>query len=125
VRNTIGFTNVFRMKDKWGSVIRIKGKAFYLGVYDTPELAAEAFEDAKAKNAKSPRWRPKIKPSSRNTSGHRGISWHKASGKWRVTTTVTCDDGKKRHLHLGTFSNLAKAKSVRKKHERTSVEASA
>jgi hypothetical protein len=116
VRNTTGYENVFRMKGKWGARIVIKERTHYLGIYDTAEEASGVYEEAKAQRDANPRWRPKIKPSSRNTSGHRGISWHKAAGKWRVTTTVKCEEGK-RHLHIGSFTTLHEAKSARRKYE--------
>lgn len=119
-RNTTGYENVFRMKDKWGARIVIRGKTYYLGIYDSPEEAATAYEEAKVQRDSNPRWRPKIKLSSRNTSGHRGISWHKAAGKWRVTTTVKCEEGK-RHLHIGSFTTLREAKSARRKYELSTV----
>jgi hypothetical protein len=115
VRNSTGFENIFRMKTKWGARIVLRGKTFYLGIYDTPEEAAEVYAKAKDEAEKNPRYKPPQKPSSRNTSGHKGISWHIASNKWRVTTTITEPDGTRLHLHLGAFSTLREAIRVRRK----------
>lgn len=40
-------------------------------------------------------------------SGHRGVSWHKACGKWQAYTKV---DGK--HTHLGLFGDLNEAREA-------------
>jgi hypothetical protein len=42
--------------------------------------------------------------SARNTSGFKGVSWHKAKGKWRATIKV----GDK-HKHLGFFQTKDEA----------------
>ncbi|HEB4103147.1 TPA: HNH endonuclease [Acinetobacter baumannii] len=43
-----------------------------------------------------------------NASGVKGVSWHKAKGKWRATIT---HNGKSKHL--GLFDSLDEAKRVR------------
>ena len=45
-----------------------------------------------------------------NTSGVKGVSWHKAKNKWRATITV---DGKAKHL--GLFESFEEAKYVRER----------
>jgi AP2 domain/HNH endonuclease len=37
-----------------------------------------------------------------NTSGYKGVSWHKKSQKWRATMTKRVD-GLDTHIHIGTF----------------------
>lgn len=45
-----------------------------------------------------------------NTSGTKGVTWHKKACKWQASITV---DGKKKHL--GLFDSLEVAKAVREK----------
>lgn len=45
-----------------------------------------------------------------NTSGIKGVSWHKAKRKWRATITV---NGKSKHL--GLFDSIEEAKEVRER----------
>lgn len=44
-----------------------------------------------------------------NTSGHRGVTWHKARQKWQAQISVM---GK--HLYLGTFDSVDDAAAARK-----------
>lgn len=55
---------------------------------------------ANRKNASRPR---------DNTSGHIGVRWHKAAGKWAAEITV-----KRVRYFLGVFDNLSEAVSARK-----------
>ena len=48
-----------------------------------------------------------------NASGHKGVNWHKASGKWRAFITVN-----KQMLHLGLFTELSGAVAARRGAER-------
>lgn len=43
-----------------------------------------------------------------NASGHNGIGWHKASGKWRARITLV-----NQQVHLGTFSKIEDAIAAR------------
>ena len=43
-------------------------------------------------------------PLSRNTSGYRGVSWHKPAHKWRATIKVN-----KKFKHLGLFEDIRDA----------------
>lgn len=45
------------------------------------------------------------KMQTNNTSGHRGVSWHKEKSKWRAYG----DGGKQKFKHLGYFINLEDA----------------
>lgn len=47
-----------------------------------------------------------------NTSGYTGVVWHKSSQKWNAQIRV---NGK--HIHLGTFSKIEDAATVRKSAE--------
>lgn len=44
--NRSGFKGVHRHLGKWQAQIRVNGKAIYLGIYDTPEAAADAYDEA-------------------------------------------------------------------------------
>lgn len=61
----------------------------------------------RATNAENVRKRSKL--GSNNTSGVLGVHWHSAAGKWCAGIRV---DGK--DIHLGLFTDLAEAETVRK-----------
>ncbi len=44
-----------------------------------------------------------------NRSGEKGVSWHKASNKWRVSINVDC-----KYIYIGTYSDLNEAVAARK-----------
>ena len=44
--NSSGYKGVYKHKDKWRAGIRINGRICWLGVFATPELAAQAWRDA-------------------------------------------------------------------------------
>lgn len=44
-RNTSGYVGVTKSYSKWKAQIRIKNKLHYLGVYDTPEIASEVYQN--------------------------------------------------------------------------------
>lgn len=54
----------------------------------------------------------KAKKSSRNTSGHKGVSWEKRSGKWHAYIGI-----KGKNKHLGYFDDLEDAVKARKEAE--------
>lgn len=45
--NRSGFAGVCRAGNRWKAQIKIKGKSIQLGTYPSPELAAEAYQQAK------------------------------------------------------------------------------
>lgn len=45
-----------------------------------------------------------IKKSVRNTSGYKGVSFHKNTNKWKATINVKC-----KPIHLGLFDNKEQA----------------
>lgn len=45
--NTHGFFGVWRNKKRWGCSIRVNGKRFHIGTFDTPEEAEAAYIAAK------------------------------------------------------------------------------
>lgn len=47
--NKSGFRGVSRLGKKWRATRTLGGLDFYLGVFDTPELASQAYEDHRAK----------------------------------------------------------------------------
>lgn len=51
------------------------------------------------------------KLSSKNTSGHKGVSWNKAAGKWHAKICVN-----RRQIHLGLFDDINDAIRVRREH---------
>eukprot|EP01045_Picozoa_sp_COSAG04_P017495 COSAG04_NODE_1550_length_6380_cov_2.250597_8_plen_515_part_00 len=79
---------------KWAARIRHGGKKQYLGLFDKEEDAAAAAEAAREAA-------PQPKPSS---SAHRGVSRHKATGKWEAAISI---GGKQQHL--GLFEDEAAA----------------
>jgi len=50
--NTSGYVGVYPhiLPNKWIAQIRVNGKAIYLGIYDTPEEASEAYIKAKVEH---------------------------------------------------------------------------
>ena len=44
-----------------------------------------------------------------NTSGYKGINWHKASGKWNVRVSVVDVDGNKKRINGGVYSDITQA----------------
>jgi hypothetical protein len=52
--------------------------------------------------------------TSRNSSGVRGVFWHKGAGKWQAGI---CFEG--REIYLGLFASLEDAKAVRERAEKT------
>ncbi|HEY7297610.1 MAG TPA: HNH endonuclease [Xanthobacteraceae bacterium] len=44
-RNATGFKGVYRHYEKWQTHIQLRGKRIYLGVHDTPEAAAAAYDN--------------------------------------------------------------------------------
>lgn len=50
--------------------------------------------------------------STKNTSGHKGVSWDSHALKWRPTITVN-----RKCIHLGSFDNISDAIAVRRQAE--------
>jgi len=44
--NRSGFKGVHLLRGKWQATIRVNRKPIYLGIYDTPEAAADAYDEA-------------------------------------------------------------------------------
>lgn len=62
------------------------------------------------KRTKSLNQQNRLGANKNSTSGHRGVSFHKGSGKWRSHAKV---DGAK--IHLGYFENMSSAVKAAKK----------
>ena len=90
----------YKARGKWVAQIRVDGKRQCLGYFDDEAEAAAAYTEATAAKA---RGLPVALPPRRETSSeHRGVTWHKARGKWVAQIRV---DGKQRHL--GYFADKA------------------
>lgn len=102
------------IKVKIDGVLRSAHRLTFL--YMTGETPTEV--DHSNRNRSDNSW-PNLRPASRrenmgnvglldnNTSGHRGVTWNKQVGKWKVQGTR---DG--RRIHLGYFKHLEEAASV-------------
>ena len=51
------------------------------------------------------------KLNKNNTSGIKGVAWHKASRKWKASININ-----KKHLYLGTYDTKEEAKKVVEKY---------
>ena len=49
INNTTGYKGVFRDKKRFSAKIEVNNKSIHIGNYDTPELAAEAYDEAAIK----------------------------------------------------------------------------
>lgn len=109
--NRSGFKGVWRQAGGWLA----KCGPDYLGVYDTADLAARAYDThARARygafaNLNFPDGLVEVAPrrggpARVNTSGYRGVSYRKAEGKWTARLTR----GGQR-LHLGYFDSAEHA----------------
>jgi hypothetical protein len=127
--NTSGHKNVVwgARYGRWGVVIGANGKGFQFYGFQTLEEAATAAEEIRlalhgefAQDARTlcpdkdnlpdfakvlEKYRSRLLKT--NTSGVRGVSWHKASGKWRARGMRD-----KRQTHLGYFDTLEEAAKV-------------
>ena len=83
--NTIGFKGVYKSGEKFQATINIDSKLQYLGTFDTPKEAAQAFDHAAIQAGRRPSklnfldqvskiYKPKKKKlSSANTTGFTGV----------------------------------------------------
>lgn len=96
--NTSGHVGVSfsRRKQKWVAYIRRDGRRHFLGQYDTREAAISAYTSA-ASSQEIPSVKGKLRAS--NTSGYRGVSFHKSHGKWGASIRY-----EQKQIHLGYFS---------------------
>ena len=115
--NTSGYRGVRKVgKDHWYAQIHInKEQNIYLGTFNSPEDAARVYDRAAVdhwgNHAKLNfpfdevlAWEDLPHPLSSNTSGYRGVTQVKRSGKWQASYR----HGKKL-LHLGTYDTAEDA----------------
>lgn len=104
---------------RWSAHVRVDGKLRHLGRFDDPLLAAQAASQARsmlhgayANNSDKPALPPRPtasvgqgkRPSTRNTSGHRGVYWLKDRGCWTASIAV-----KGKNRRLGVFDDAESA----------------
>jgi hypothetical protein len=121
--NTSGFKGVSRKRNRWQAAIKLDGNTRYLGMFATPEEAARAYdaaareffgEFARLNFPDSPRANLHLanhaensrnaRLYTNNTSGYKGVSWHKRSRQWQARITL---DRKSRYL--GCFATREEA----------------
>lgn len=108
--NTSGFVGVALDKrtGRWFANITIRKKTTYLGTYDTPEEANEAYQTY----LKNPSQKIKIsKPRYKNnSSGFKGVYPRKGTNRWRAKVSI---EG--REISIGSFSSAEEANEARLK----------
>lgn len=113
LRNASGYqTGVRRSGNKYTAGIGVGRHKIYLGVYATESDAALAYADAAACLAYNSHWRPDdafflAHKRLFGYSRYRGVSFHKASGKWRAQLL---DQQTGKVKHLGLFSKEDEAR---------------
>jgi hypothetical protein len=94
-----------KARGKWEARIMVDGKQRYLGYFtDESEAAQQYKRAAEAKKAGRPLPAALGRDTTKDTSQHRGVSWHQTIGKWQARISV---DGKERHL--GCFADESEA----------------
>ncbi len=130
-RNKSGFKGVYQTKNKkkWLSLISINSKTKNLGLFSNKLEAKDAYTKAakeyfgefysegirkEGKKIQKKIDNIKCEPTKRlkitNTSGVKGVCWHKSTKKWIVNF---CYQGKKKYL--GLFSDINEAKNCYEK----------
>lgn len=121
--NKLGITGVHYYKNKWVAKVSANGKCIILGKFDNLFDAACARKSAEIIHGYDPSHgriikneRIAVRSYSRvpknNSSGYKGISFHKQTGKWRSRI----HDNKK-EIYLGVFDNMEDAIKARKEAE--------
>lgn len=119
--NESGFRGVsfHKSRGRWCARIKRNGRDAHLGLFNTPEEAAAAYQQAaeeiqgefrveETRHLPAPPQLPiHLRPRSDNTSGLRGASWVKESGKWKAQI-----GHKGKRIHLGYFDTAEEAHAV-------------
>jgi hypothetical protein len=124
--NTSGYRGVRKLgKDRWYAQIHInREQNIYLGTFNSPEDAARVYDRAAVDRCgiharlnfsldEVLAWEDLPRPSSSNTSGYRGVTQIKRSGRWQASYR----HGKKL-LHPGTYDT---AEDAAKAYDRTVI----
>ncbi len=120
--NPTGLKGVAKYGDRWRSAIRYSDQSFFLGLYDTKEIAAKIYdrEARKLHGAFACLNFPKFTDyddlpppclKRNNTSGYRGIKFDKRRNKW-----VAKHGRNRKSKHLGEFIDKEEAARAYDKH---------
>jgi hypothetical protein len=101
--NTSGYKGVHKVNDRWSASIGFQGKTISLGTFDSPLLAAVAYNQAAKEYFGEFAWLNPIDESDvplsstkrkmrtrqvNNSSGYKGVSWDKKTSKWQAYITI-------------------------------------
>jgi hypothetical protein len=111
-RAVTGYKGVTILGKRFVAQIKHKGHTFRLGSYGTAEQAAAAYDHAARDlfgefaclNGVKTKFVDMRGKRCTNTSGYRGVSWHKKAKKWAVSLRAN-----KKTIHVGSFADKEEA----------------